>query len=205
MNFKFFLSDSFPFETGTMDLRSNSFEEGGNDAPRIELVELNQSDTYISELDELNRQVSWTNKILDELSRTDTHLDKLSKLVRSSELVRPPEKLKISNLLFDKPTTNSIMLKVIIHVLNVQESLGLNGFQKKSKTDLFGPNRESDQILAKRRWISTRPYEDMSWPISGAYSSPFKVLVVVISRGSPSFSQRLYLVKSLFLFSMSCF
>ncbi|KAF2558011.1 hypothetical protein F2Q68_00014105 [Brassica cretica] len=93
------------------------------DVPQIKLVELNQSDTI---LDELNAQVSWTDTILDELSRTDTHFDKLSKQVQSSELVRPPEKLEMANLLSDEPTTNSIMPKVIIHVLNVQESLGLD-------------------------------------------------------------------------------
>ena len=48
------------------------------DVPQIELIEL-------------NTLVSWTDTILDELSRTDTHLDKLSKLVQSSELVRPPD------------------------------------------------------------------------------------------------------------------
>ena len=34
MNFKSFVSDLFPFDTGTMDLRSNPFEEGGNDVPQ---------------------------------------------------------------------------------------------------------------------------------------------------------------------------
>ena len=33
MIFKFFLSYSFLFETGKMNLRSNHFQEGGNDAP----------------------------------------------------------------------------------------------------------------------------------------------------------------------------
>ncbi|KAG5389446.1 hypothetical protein IGI04_030987 [Brassica rapa subsp. trilocularis] len=41
----------------------------------------------------------------------------------------PPEKLEMANLLSDEPTTNSIMKK---------ENLGLDGFQKDSKTDLFG-------------------------------------------------------------------
>lgn len=49
--------------------------------PQIELIELI----------ELNTLVSWTDTILDELSRTDTHLDELSKLVQSSELVRSPD------------------------------------------------------------------------------------------------------------------
>ena len=34
MNIKFFVSDLFPFDTGTMDLRTNPFEEGGNDVPQ---------------------------------------------------------------------------------------------------------------------------------------------------------------------------
>ncbi|KAF3516589.1 hypothetical protein DY000_02061392 [Brassica cretica] len=69
--------------------------------------------------------------------------------IYSSREFRPPEKLKMTNLLSDEPATNSIMPNVIIHVLNVQESLGLDGFQKGSKTDLFGPNGETDKILAK--------------------------------------------------------
>ncbi|WZZ86398.1 hypothetical protein YC2023_114977 [Brassica napus] len=55
----------------------------------------------------------------------------------------------MANLLSDEPATNSIISKVIIHVINVQESLGLDGLKKKSKTDLFGPNGETDKILAK--------------------------------------------------------
>ena len=69
----------------------------------------------------------------------------------NSREFRPPKKLEMANLLSDEPTTNSIMPKVIIHVLNVQESLGLDGFQKDSKADLFGPNGETDQILAKEK------------------------------------------------------
>ncbi|WZY94779.1 hypothetical protein YC2023_067108 [Brassica napus] len=70
-------------------------------------------------------------------------------LIFSSREFRPPEKLEMANLLSDEPTANSIMTKVIIHVLNVQESIGLDGFQKDSKTSLFGPNGETDKILAK--------------------------------------------------------
>uniref|UniRef100_A0A0D2ZR73 Uncharacterized protein n=1 Tax=Brassica oleracea var. oleracea TaxID=109376 RepID=A0A0D2ZR73_BRAOL len=33
MILKFFLSDSFPFDSGNIDLRSNPFQEGGNDVP----------------------------------------------------------------------------------------------------------------------------------------------------------------------------
>ncbi|KAF3598321.1 hypothetical protein F2Q69_00035190 [Brassica cretica] len=76
-----------------------------------ELVQLNQSDTYLAEPDELNTQVSWTDTIMYELSWTNTHLDELNKLVRSSELVRPPEKQQMANLLSDGTTTNSIIPK----------------------------------------------------------------------------------------------
>ena len=44
----------------------------------------------------------------------------------------------MANILSDEPTTNSIMLKVIIHVLNVQESLRLDGFQKIQKQTCLG-------------------------------------------------------------------
>ena len=72
-----------------------------------------------------------------------------NQVIFSSREFRPPEKLEMANLLSDEPTVNSIMLKVIIHVLNVQKSIGLDGFQKDSKTSLFGPNGETDKILAK--------------------------------------------------------
>lgn len=72
-----------------------------------------------------------------------------NQVIFSSREFRPPEKLEMANLLSDEPTVNSIMKKVIIHVLNVQESIGLDGFQKDSKTSLFGPNGETDKILAK--------------------------------------------------------
>ncbi|KAF3564345.1 hypothetical protein DY000_02014974 [Brassica cretica] len=67
----------------------------------------------------------------------------------NSHEFRPPKKLEMANLLYDEPKTNSIMPKVIIHVLNVQEILGHDGFQKDSKIDLSRPNGETDQILAK--------------------------------------------------------
>ena len=35
MILKFFLSDSFSFDSGKMDLRTNPFQEGGNNAPWI--------------------------------------------------------------------------------------------------------------------------------------------------------------------------
>ena len=57
----------------------------------------------------------------------------------------------MANLLSDEPTTNSIMPKVIIHVLNVQESIGLDGFQKDSKTNLFGPNGETDKYWLREK------------------------------------------------------
>ncbi|KAF3503956.1 hypothetical protein F2Q69_00042081 [Brassica cretica] len=47
-------------------------------------------------------------------------------VIFSSREFRPPEKLEMANLLSDEPTVNSIMTKVIIHVLNVQESIGLD-------------------------------------------------------------------------------
>ncbi|KAF3576187.1 hypothetical protein DY000_02031049 [Brassica cretica] len=91
------------------------------------LLKLNTQVSWTDTIsDELNTQVCWTDTILDELSRTDTHLDKLNELVRSSE------KLEMANLLSEEPTTNSIMPKVIIRVLNVQECIGLDGFQKDS-------------------------------------------------------------------------
>ena len=57
----------------------------------------------------------------------------------------------MTNLLSDEPMTNSIMPKVIIHVLNVQKILGLDGLQKRIKTDLFGPNEETDKKCQRKK------------------------------------------------------
>ncbi|KAF3526804.1 hypothetical protein F2Q69_00047835 [Brassica cretica] len=74
-----------------LDKHEHFGRAGRSDTYLGELVELNQSDTYISELDELN-----------------------TRLVRSSEPVRSPEKLEMANLLSDEPTTNSIMPKYVL-------------------------------------------------------------------------------------------
>ncbi|KAG5375448.1 hypothetical protein IGI04_040044 [Brassica rapa subsp. trilocularis] len=50
----------------------------------------------------------------------------------------PPEKLEMANLLSDEPTINSVMPKVNIHVLDVQESLGLMVFQNIQKQTCLG-------------------------------------------------------------------
>ncbi|KAF2597452.1 hypothetical protein F2Q68_00009287 [Brassica cretica] len=74
-----------------------------------------------------------------------------NQVIFSSREFRPPEKLEMANLLSDEPTVNSIMKNVIIHVLNVQESIGLDGFQKDSKTSLFGPNGETDKYWLREK------------------------------------------------------
>ena len=62
----------------------------------------------------------------------------INQVIFSSREFRPPEKLEMANLLSDEPTVNSIMTKVIIHVLNVQESIGLDGFKKIQKRTCLG-------------------------------------------------------------------
>ncbi|WZZ53809.1 hypothetical protein YC2023_053916 [Brassica napus] len=111
---------SCTYDPGKMDLRANHFQEGGNDAP-----------------------------LGSAPSKTEMHGLIMETVIFSSREFRPPEKLEMDNLLSDEPKTNSIMPKVIIHVLDIEESLGLDGFQKDSKTDLFGPYGETDKILAK--------------------------------------------------------
>uniref|UniRef100_M4F7A7 Uncharacterized protein n=1 Tax=Brassica campestris TaxID=3711 RepID=M4F7A7_BRACM len=61
-----------------------------------------------------------------------------NQVIFSSREFRPPEKLEMANLLSHEPTTNSIMLKVIIHVLDVQESFGLMVFKKIQKQTFSG-------------------------------------------------------------------
>ena len=73
-------------------------------------------------------------------------------VVFSSREFRTPEKLEMANLLSDEPATNSIIPKVIIHVLNVHESFGLDGLQKESKIDLFGPNGETDKNWLRKKY-----------------------------------------------------
>ena len=142
MSFKFFFSNSFSFDIGKMDLRSNPFKEGGNDAPRIvdssqnnaTMVELNQSDTYLAELDELNTQESWNDIILDELS----------KLVLSSELVRPPELVwspdfQPSTMIVPYvPTSEDSRPKVFYQPKYVQERLSLINFTASTKQTSLG-------------------------------------------------------------------
>ncbi|KAL0873116.1 hypothetical protein Bca101_022821 [Brassica carinata] len=72
--FKQLKNGSFGNSMRCLKSRKSGTSQGEGDVPQIELIEL-------------NNLVSWTDTILDELSRTDTHLDKLSKLVQSSELV----------------------------------------------------------------------------------------------------------------------
>ncbi|KAG5405649.1 hypothetical protein IGI04_011768 [Brassica rapa subsp. trilocularis] len=106
-------------------------------------------------------------------------------VIFSSREFRPSEKLEMANLLSDESTTNSIMLKAIIHVLNVQESLGLDGFQKDSKIDLFGPNREIDKNGEGKEKDFDQALERHVLAHSGVYSSLNQVKVVAISRDSP--------------------
>ncbi|KAG5397766.1 hypothetical protein IGI04_019580 [Brassica rapa subsp. trilocularis] len=110
-----------------------------------------------------------------------------NQVIFSSREFRPPEKLEIANLLSDEPTANSIMTKVIIHVLNFQESIGLDGFQKDSKTSLFGPNGETDKILAKGKdgfrpdlkGTCLGPYEEYILHLSKSWSWLYEEVVQV--------------------------
>lgn len=120
---------------------------GESDAPLIvdpsqnnaTMVELNQSDTYLAELDNLNNQESWNDIILDEPSWTNTHLDELNKLVRSSELVRPPELVwspdfqPLTMIVSYVQTSEDSRPKVFYQSKDVQERLGLIIFTPSTK------------------------------------------------------------------------
>ncbi|WZZ20565.1 hypothetical protein YC2023_121952 [Brassica napus] len=56
-----------------------------------------------------------------------------NQVIFTSREFRPPEKLEMANLLSDEPTINSVMPKVNIHFLDVQESFGLMVFQNIQK------------------------------------------------------------------------
>ncbi|KAF3596942.1 hypothetical protein DY000_02020953 [Brassica cretica] len=165
---------SCTYDPGKMDLRSNPFQEGGNDAPlgsapgktdMHDLIMGNSKDicslfdSYLQNHEYSTHEITWrmfstqlrSSSKKNQIKRSSyvTVMPFTNQVIFNSREFRPPEKLEMANLLSDEPTTNSIMPKVIIHVLNVQESLGLDGFQKDSKTDLFGPNGETDKILAK--------------------------------------------------------
>ncbi|KAG5400810.1 hypothetical protein IGI04_015417 [Brassica rapa subsp. trilocularis] len=120
----------------------------------VSLVVLNEQDKH----DQFPRRASAGERLRTYSSSKKNQIKRSSyvivmlftnQVIYSSREFRPPEKLEMANLLSDESTANSIITKVIIHVLNVQESVGLDGFQKDSKTSLFGPNGETDKILAK--------------------------------------------------------
>ncbi|CAN6890549.1 unnamed protein product [Brassica oleracea] len=176
MILKFVFSYSFPFDRGEMDLRSNPFQEGGNDVPwgsapgKIGMHGLIMEsskdicslfDSYLTNHEASTHEITWrmvSTQLRSSLKKNQIKLSSYvivmlftNQVIFSSREFRPPEKLEIANLLSDEPTVNSIMKKVIIHFLNVQESIGLDGFQKDSKTNLFGPNGETDKYWLKEK------------------------------------------------------
>uniref|UniRef100_A0A0D3BU80 Uncharacterized protein n=1 Tax=Brassica oleracea var. oleracea TaxID=109376 RepID=A0A0D3BU80_BRAOL len=138
-----------------MDLRSNPFQEGENDVPfgsapgktdMHGLIMENSKyicsffDPYLPNHEASTHEITWrmfstqlwSSSKKNQITRSSyvTVMPFTNHVIFSSREFRPPEKLEIANLLSDEPMTNSIMPKVIIHVLNVQKSLGLDGLQK---------------------------------------------------------------------------
>ncbi|XP_048616218.1 uncharacterized protein LOC125588656 isoform X1 [Brassica napus] len=91
MIFKFFLSDSFPFDTGKMDLRSNPFQEGGNDAPRI--IDPGQDDATMAEPDDSSTKdkPGWINGEDTDLKPADETEDELEPAEESMLELKPAE------------------------------------------------------------------------------------------------------------------
>ena len=161
MILKFVISYSFPFDKGEMDLRSNPFQEGGNDVPWGSapgktgmhglIMESSKDicslfDSYLPNHEASTHKITWrmfstqlrSSLKKNQIKRSSYVIVMLftNQVIFSYREFRPPEKLEMANLLSDEPTVNSIMTKVIIHVLNVQESLGLDGLQKRIKNRL---------------------------------------------------------------------
>ncbi|KAF3484485.1 hypothetical protein F2Q69_00052647 [Brassica cretica] len=141
------------YDPGKMDLRSNPFQEGGNDVPLGSApgkTDMHGSimgssknicslfDSYLPNHEAYTNEITWrmfstqlwSSSKKNQIKRSSyvTVMPFTNQVIFSSREFRPPEKLEMTNLLSDKPTTNSIMPKVIIHVLNVQEILGLDVF-----------------------------------------------------------------------------
>ncbi|WZY99937.1 hypothetical protein YC2023_072266 [Brassica napus] len=194
-----------------IDLRSNPFEEGGNDVPwgsapgKTDMHGLiigssndicSLFDLYLLNHEASTHEITWrmfstqlrSSSKKNQIKRSSYVIVMLftNQVIFSSREFRPPEKLEMANLLSDEPTVNSIMPKVIIHVLNVQKSIGLDGFQKDSKTSLFSPNGETDKILAKRK-DGFRP------GLKGTFLGPYQEYILHLSKScflvrlSPSF------------------
>ena len=91
MIFKFFLSDSFPFDTGKMDLRSNPFQEGGNDAPRI--IDPGQDVATMAEPDDSSTKdkPGWINGEDTDLKPADETEDELEPAEESMLELKPAE------------------------------------------------------------------------------------------------------------------
>uniref|UniRef100_A0A0D3D4Q9 Uncharacterized protein n=1 Tax=Brassica oleracea var. oleracea TaxID=109376 RepID=A0A0D3D4Q9_BRAOL len=144
-----------------INLRSNPFKEGGNDVPlgsaprKTDMHGLIMGsskdicsffDSYLPNHEACTQKITWimfstqlrSSSKKNQIKRSSyvTVMPFTNLVIFSSREFRPPEKLEMTNLLSDEPMTNSIMPKVIIHVQNVQESLGLDGLQKRIKNIL---------------------------------------------------------------------
>ncbi|KAF3575488.1 hypothetical protein DY000_02032098 [Brassica cretica] len=85
MSFKFFLSDSFHFDTCKMDLRSNLFQDGGNDALRI--IDPGQDDATMAEPDDSSTKdkPGWINGEHTDLKPAGETEDELKQMVDELE------------------------------------------------------------------------------------------------------------------------
>lgn len=71
------------------------------------------------------------------------------------------------------------MPKVFIHVINIQERIGLGGLSSDSKTNLFGPKMEKPtNIMFEEKTNSTRPLMGYNLAQIRSISSFFKVKFV---------------------------
>ncbi|KAF3484479.1 hypothetical protein F2Q69_00052649 [Brassica cretica] len=131
MFFRFFFLDSFPFDTCKMDLRSNHFQERGNDVPlgsapgKTDMHDLIMEsskdicslfDSYLPNHEASTHEITW--RIFSTQLRISSKKNQIKQslyvtvmpftnhVIFSSREFRPPEKLEMANLLSDETTTN---------------------------------------------------------------------------------------------------
>nr|VDD35417.1 unnamed protein product [Brassica oleracea] len=122
---------SCTYDPGKMDLRSNPFQEGGNDAPlgsapgKTDMHDLIMGsskdicslfDSYIQKHEDSTNEITWrmfstqlrSSSKKNQIKRSSyvTVMPFTNQIIFSSREFRPPEKLEMANLLSDEPTTN---------------------------------------------------------------------------------------------------
>ncbi|KAG5373673.1 hypothetical protein IGI04_037381, partial [Brassica rapa subsp. trilocularis] len=142
-NWKYLREASSKLQGSKIDLRSNPFEEGGNDVPwgsapgKTDMHGLiigssndicSLFDSYLLNHEASTHEITW--RMFSTQLRSSSKKNQIKRssyvivmpftnqVIFSSREFRPPEKLEMANLLSDEPTVNSIMPKFLGEVIS---------------------------------------------------------------------------------------